>query len=379
VSSPAQAVLDERLRVERQRLEGLRRLRTTGPAAELVADLAGDRLNATESDLRALVDRAERPLPAAQLRQRVTRVVEVQAAADRVGTESLALTVGALARHFGLDAGACAQADGLIAWLAGKIDRRYRRPTVPGGQELLHRGADVIRRRVPDYGVWDLPVMAHELGHVVAAGLRPWDPRADQVLKPVEDWLSRFDGAARQQAGELFSDVFATYVLGPSYPCAMIVHRLDPHAAATADPLASHPGDASRAHACLWTMRQMRGGGALHAYDDVIAKLDAVWKDLQSGADDCAILSPAARAQLNTELAGCWAAMTSHLGALAYEWSSGVWDLVARLTETAGVLPEQVTPADVLNAAWLAKLEGLLGTGEPVDEGSLAVLLTSTL
>ncbi|HEY5785386.1 MAG TPA: hypothetical protein VIT65_11470 [Microlunatus sp.] len=379
MTSAAEAVLDERVRVERVRQARLETLRTTGPAAELVAKLAGDRLNAAESDLRVLVDKAGTPVPAVQFRHRVTRVVDVQAAADRVGTEALALAVGVLARHFALDANACAQADDLIAWLAGKIDRRYRRPTVPGGEDALHRGADIIRRRVPDYGDWDLPIMAHELGHVVAAGLRPWDARADQILRPVEDWLSRFDGARRQQAGELFSDVFATYVLGPSYPCAMIVHRLNPQAAATADTRASHPGDASRAHACLWTLKQMRGGGELHAYDDIILKLTSLWSDLQTDADQRARLSAEDQQQLINDLGGCWAAMTSHLSALAYQWSGRVFELMDRLTEITNTDPENGTPADVLNAAWLAKVDALLGRGRPVVEALFTTLLTSAL
>ena len=31
----------------------------------------------------------------------------------------------------------------------------------------------------------DLPVMAHEFGHVAAAGLASWDARGNQALRPV--------------------------------------------------------------------------------------------------------------------------------------------------------------------------------------------------
>jgi hypothetical protein len=346
-----------RVELERRRLARIDELRTTGPAAALLETFAGDRLNTVVADLSRQLDRLE-----AKAGKRVDgailgEVVELQKAVDRAASEALDLAMGSLARLEGLDANACEEADQLVVWLADRIDRRFIRPTVPGGEEALHRATDVVYRRVPDHGLWDLPVIAHEFGHLVAAGLRSWDARGDQVLSPVESWLENFDGEARARATELFCDVFATYTMGPSYLCALVFHRLSPVAAARASPNDTHPGDPSRVFTCRWTLQRMRGTKPnLHVFDSQMVRADAAWTSMQSDAPAEARLTDAVRAELRTQLAGCWVTLTNALSALAYQPATSVQHLVRYLESASVERPETLSPADVLNAAWIVRL-----------------------
>ena len=229
---------------------------------------------------------------------------------------------------------------------------------MPGNDEAVHRATDVIHRRVPDHGLWDLPVMAHEFGHVAAAGLASWDARGNQVLRPVDSWLDKFHGQQRSQATELFCDVFATYSMGPSYLCTLVFHRLSPVGDAQASVNDSHPGDPSRIYACQCTLRRMRGSEVeLHPFDRPCALASTAWESMQATAPCSAQLTKDMQADLNTWLVGCWVAVTTNLSSLAYQWSWIIRNLVSYLeSPVAPDMPDVFSPADALNAAWLVRL-----------------------
>lgn len=357
-AAPPDAVVRIRLDLERRRLDRIQDLRRAGPAAGLVEEFAGDRLTALVTDLRAELDRL-----AARAARRVDggtfgALDELQHAVDRAAGEALGLAMGALARQAGLDDNACEEADLLVKWLAARLDRRFARPTMPGDDEAVHRATDVIHRRVPDHGIWDLPVMAHEFGHVAAAGLASWDARGNQVLRPVDSWLDQFHGHQRSQAAELFCDVFGTYSMGPSYLCALVFHRLSPVADAQASSDDSHPGDPSRVYACQWILRRMRGSDVeLHPFDRPCALASTAWASMQATGPSSAQLTKEMQAGLNTALGGCWVALTTNLSSLAYQWSWIIRDLVSYLESAVADMPDGFfSPADALNAAWLARL-----------------------
>jgi hypothetical protein len=356
------AVLQARVALERSRLAQARRvLAGQGPGAGLLSRLAGDRFTTLLAGVQQPLDDLDRLLAQGRVgAEQVVRTVELQDATDRALSECLALAVGALAREIGLDDGACEEADLLVEDLADRIDRRLARPTVPGAAEQLHLASDVLRRRVPDHGLWDLPVTVHEFGHVVAHGLAPYSAVSDAVSRPVEEFLGRYDGARRRQAGELFADVFATYCLGPSYPCTLLLHRLDPAAAAVADEHASHPGDASRAFACTWTLNRMQALSPSRPYDRSLGQLEQAWKGLQQDAPAAARLAPGDRTALVAQLESCWRTLEGHLSALRYAWSRVVRELFEHLEDpSAGPPSGGYSRADVLNAAWLVRLAAL--------------------
>ncbi len=362
MSTPQPAtVLLGRIERERQRLHTAEDVvLKAGPSARWLEEVAGDRLRALIGDVYARLDKLEREIRCRGVnQQRLEKVPELQQATDRVTSECLALAVGALARHFQVDAGACEEADLLIRELAGHIDRRFVRPTVPGEAELLHRAADVIRRRVPDNGLWDLPIMAHEFGHVVASGLQAYDAVGDQVRRPVETFLAQFVGFERQRTTELFCDVFATFALGPSYPCALVLDRLNPAATAVAGESATHPSDAARVHACLCTLQEMQDPTWIAApYEKVVWQLETAWRELQRDAPDDARMTDDARGALKAKLAGCLVALRENLSTVGYQWSGRVRDLVDALKNgRAAPEPADYSAPDVLNAAWMVRLD----------------------
>jgi hypothetical protein len=365
--SPATVVL-ERVQGELRRLRDTQRaLLEVGPAKDRLRAMAGDRLVPLVGDVRGRLEHLERGVRAGGVtRERLMKLADLQRAVDRVTSECLALALGALARQFELDDGACDEADLFIRDLASRIDGRFARPTVPSDAEHLHRAADVIRRRVPDLGLWDLPVMAHEFGHLVASGLTAYDAIGDQVLRPVESLLDRFADSRRQQVTELFCDVFATFSLGPSYPCSLVMHRLDPTARAVAPDAASHPGDAARVEGCLRTLERMSGGSTPLAR--VHWQLGTVWRELQGAAPSEALLDEAALGKIRSELSACWAVLDERLSVLRYRWSDGVRDLVDELARQAGErAPAGYSAADVLNAAWVVRLDAW-ADGRPVPD-----------
>ncbi|MEV4536355.1 hypothetical protein AB0J82_21450 [Asanoa sp. NPDC049518] len=108
--------------------------------------------------------------------------------------------------------------------------------------ERFERMAGLVRMRFPDVDVWGLPILVHELGHLVADALP--EP-GDRNARPVLFHLDREDD---RLLGELFADVFATWALGPAYPCAVMTLRARPDR--FDDATRTHPSWDRR----VWTM-----------------------------------------------------------------------------------------------------------------------------
>jgi hypothetical protein len=369
-------VVRARLALEARRLAAVERMGKDGPSAHLVERLAGDRLRAIMESQRREFERAD------PTHVSFAKLAGLQRGTDRVSGEGLALAMGALARDAHLDEGACAQADAFVGWLAAKADRRFARKSVPGDEDEVHRSTDVIRRRVPDHGLWDLPVMAHEFGHLVAARLTTWDTRGDVIGTPVDEALRPLEGAARSRAVELFCDLFATYTVGPSFLCTQVFHRLDPTAPARTSDLASHPSDPSRVFAVQTVLKRMAGSGDPHGFDTQTYWARKAWEQMQSTASAEAVLTEEQQAAVRKDVAGWSALLTTHMSGFAYAWSPTIQHLAASVrSPDADVVPQGYSPADVLNAAWLVRLgDWFEGRPAPKDyERTLEALLASSL
>ena len=120
--------------------------------------------------------------------------------------------------------------------------------------------------RFPLNGIWDIPIAAHEFGHFAAYRLNV--PDEDGTPSPVfrdfvEGYLRQYEvsSEARSQVwrsylNEYFADIFATYVLGPSYACTALLLRFEP-ANAQRESSATHPSFAKRARAIIETLQRM--------------------------------------------------------------------------------------------------------------------------
>jgi hypothetical protein len=337
--------------------------------------MGGERLRSMLAGLRTDLDRlAVQVRRSGADRDRLERLSELRRASDRALSESLALVTGALAREFGLDRGRCAEADRFIALLARRLDRRLARPTVPAEQEYLHRAADVIRRRTPDYGIWDLPVMAHEFAHVLVNGLLSYDAVDDLQRRRVAELLEGRPTEVRRQAEELFCDVFACFAVGPAYACCLVMHRLDPSAAAGNDPRRSHPSDAARVHACLRTLRRMNTNGPSAGwFGTTLWRLDRAWSAMQADADPTARLDEDQRAALDVELVEIWAVLEGALDAVRFPAGNGVDRIMDDLD--AGRAPRPGHGAiDLLNAAWVSRMQ-TWSSGASIADDELAAMV----
>lgn len=349
------------------------RLRSADVAMDQVADrlpklcrAAGARLcGAVASNDRKLKDLAQSIRRDGANANRLEKLENLRRAVDRVVRESYALATGAVLRAEHLDGGACDVAERLIADLAALVDERLARPVVPADSEFLHRATDVVRRRLPDYGLWDLPVMAHELGHLVT-DLKVYDAEYELRLGVDESLRGGWPGCSTAQGEELFCDVFATFALGPSYPCALLLHRLDPTAPAdTADPNATHPPDAVRAMAVLEALRQLDACATSRCRPRRMAtQLENIWAEL-SGRP-----TATAAGDLVSSVHATVDFLTGELSKLQYEWRPSLIQELAKAYESgtpvAGGLRYEIR--DVLSAASLVRLEQLR-TGAPEPAG----------
>ncbi len=154
---------------------------------------------------------------------------------DGLSDELLPVAHGALARAAGLDDGVCALAEEVVAELA-PLTAGGERVVVPAARDHTSSGMWVIRLAVRHDGVWSLPIVAHEFGHVVAADLKDeyeqplgykllegsW--RKNALLPPEAVALPGFLPYSR--AVELFADIFAAYCMGPAYAAALMARSV---------------------------------------------------------------------------------------------------------------------------------------------------------
>ena len=215
--------------------------------------------------------------------------------------------------------------------------------------------------------MWDLPIAVHELGHHVGVGLE-----TDKVLDPLFD-AAKSDYRAQRWIHEHLADIFATYTLGPAYACTCLLAPLDP----TTDPDRGdryHPSDAMRptASCAFWngSIAPTGSGGKCRA---------SLYSSQTAGTRRRPPPVPArgSAPPTSSSLKGGWMPfMTRSIASIPsrrynsrYEAGHRHWPraqgLKQRLFSPSN--PASATPAnthtitDVLNAAWLARLDaGLL-------------------
>lgn len=157
----------------------------------------------------------------------------------------------------------------------------------------------ILRLRFPEWTIWDLPLAAHELGHVIVSKILYDETNVDQdrrVLEPfVKDlceslvelnpqWNAQLQAGGiraeeaeryvKKHVHEFLADAFATYTMGPAYACSAILLRLNPSLEASLD----RPSDAQRAHVIL-SMLEWADGTLLlsRPYRQIIEDLREYW------------------------------------------------------------------------------------------------------
>jgi len=129
----------------------------------------------------------------------------------------------------------------------------------------------VIKVGFPEWTVWGIPLVGHEVGLSIAEN----DPG---IKSHVEQQGFKMSEALQKS---LFADIFATYTLGPAYACAAILLRLEPHHATVEG---SDPSDIDRGWLIFDVLDHLdRPGpwndytGQVSSYSDTVGKLRELW------------------------------------------------------------------------------------------------------
>ena len=272
-----------------------------------------------------------------------------------------------------------AMAYALLEELCDTFGVEWLKLTIPDDEDSYSSFMKVIRLRFPLDGIWDLPVLAHEFGHYAAntdgfASPLPAQRAIEGVLDryaplppPPPPGVEESAAAKEQRASaeaarakmnlhlnELFADVLAAYVLGPSFGFTTMLLRFDPLRACEDDP--QHPAAAIRAFAIIDTLRRLDHDQRDQAkkFTVALARIQEDWNAVladvgQGGAQEPEPWVRHAVMQFYSTL------LTARPGA-----SYAGWD---RADQLYGQLKYQRTPAplgpaslrDLLNAAWLAR------------------------
>lgn len=226
--------------------------------------------------------------------------------------------------------------------------------TLPGGRTLIDLRAGTIGLPFPELVVWDLPVVAHELGHYATRHLLD-----EMGLEPLRRMLeAEPEGRRRAHLEELFADVFGAYVLGPAAVCTTLTLCFNPGTSLATRGTATHPSFAQRGRWLLRVLerRAPQGGSATAgAWRWLVDRLTESWQEGLNLAAPDGEAEPSVPDARFDEIYGFLALRP----AAAYEtWPRAV-DLAHELGEDQGPVPATLDRAscrDVLNAAWLARL-----------------------
>jgi len=279
---------------------------------------------------------------------------------ELLGREVLAYVECQLLAEKKLDSGASAAAARLIASLTNRtgIDR----PALLGigDAECIDHTASIVHFRPLGTTAWQLPVIAHELGHHVAARL---EDRQVAGVRPVQTWLAResqdesMDTSMDfQQAGawlhELFADVFATYALGTAFPLSVMAVRVEYDR--TGETSKSHPSWSRRVATMIATLESMShldvGQPTADTYRENSGWLAERWAGLTGGP-------PGQEYRVEARAAEMVGLLAKHaLPRLRYDVTGPVTRLREELDIPDVPPPPGATPAHVLNAAWAWRL-----------------------
>ena len=280
------------------------------------------------------------------------RYATAKAASDSLLGEAHDFMQGALIRQAKVDDGLCVLADRLLDGISDRCGIPWGRLSVPADSEFVSDLAQIVRLRAGDVSVWHLPVAAHEFGHFVGpliqvAGTHPFADRLARQPKVGSYGWSR--------AHELFADAFATYAIGPSFLAACVISRFDPHEARTVSE--THPSHLER----VWFMRRLAseidGQAPGRPWSAILTYLADTWRINLSTAGVPGDEDGIDTARLEEDALDFLAILRAGVPAAVY---SGITN--ARRSERIilgqhAALPPEATIADVLNGAWLSRLD----------------------
>ena len=148
--------------------------------------------------------------------------------------------------------------------LEGLVDNALTVPT--RGWALSNAMNSVVKVGFPEWTVWGIPLVAHEVGLGFARSAEP----DSQIHRMLEEHAQQ--GWTVPQLRVLFADAFAAYMMGPAYACAIILLRLQPHHHDSDS--SDEPSDVDRARLVLSIVGRLVRG---ESYFEMVNTLDRLW------------------------------------------------------------------------------------------------------
>jgi hypothetical protein len=267
---------------------------------------------------------------------------------DELLQECLMLVQGRSDRAFAFDDGYCALADALVDELVARTPvGHWSSFTVVGRSDQYSRASRVIQVRFPPTSIWQLALVAHELGHYVGPALA-----ADRGLRSQSPLIDlgeqRGDGSRESWAWleELFADAFATRLLGPAYGFTCVLSAFDPLLAEVPTP--SHPAPQQRV-GVITAMLERAGNEQM---DWAAKHLGDAWAELVDASEGAEGRTPVGDSPYREGLVDL---LDDLLPISAYAgWARA--DELATALLGKGDRPEGISLADTVNAAWRARL-----------------------
>jgi hypothetical protein len=281
---------------------------------------------------------------------------------DELLRECLVLVKGSSDRALGLDDGWCSLADALVDELVAQTPvGHWSSFTVVGGSDQYSRASRVIQVRFPPTSIWQLPIVAHELGHFVGPALV-----ADRGLRgehPLTELGNRVgDGSDESWAwlDELFADAFATRLLGPAYGFTCVMAAFDPLMAEVPTP--THPPAQQR----VGVISAMLARAGAEPMPWLAEQMAEIWDELVAVAGGREGRAPGGESPFRDGLAEL---LDDLLPISAYIRWPQAQAIAAEFRGESDAGSDDVCLADVLNAAWQARR----GTGSPTAIDDIAV------
>lgn len=273
---------------------------------------------------------------------------------DRIGAEG--------------DPSLCQLADGLLEEVNDKSPVTWKGFTLLDDKEFIARASDIIRVSFPEVSLWNLPVAAHEFGHFIGPALTVKEPDGRTGL-PFQKFLDEERIATPELSPaqldsylhEHFADVFACYSVGPAYACTCILLRFDP---VTARKLGGqHPSPACRVHLIFDVLRKMdedpSGGMSVIRFEPFLSYLQNTWEGSLDAAGVPKEIGSEDVKRLHRWFRRMYHLVSDHLSTCRYRGWLRAKELARDLHDdrAAPAFTGKENLADVLNAAWICRLE----------------------
>jgi hypothetical protein len=272
---------------------------------------------------------------------------KLQADASDLLRECLAFLEGGLVRAAGLDGGVCALADKMFEALNDRTDLAWQRFTLVAAGEFYSTLSGIVRLRFTDTDIWSLPVAVHEFGHFVSA-----TPRFTEFSE-LTDREKGNDPRYESHLRELFSDLFATYALGPSLVLTCALLRFSPSGAESN----THPSNAQRVWWMLETLSNMDKTEGDPTFAPIAGKIRESWTAALKASGQLEALPDGEISRLRPWLLDLYDLVNSRIPMVRYGNILRAQEMYQGLRngQTPAIRAEDGIP-DVLNAAWLYRL-----------------------